>query len=238
MSEQAEGPGSPGRRPPPATPHHLERDQASVKGVARSQRIQRRSSTIRPANKTVTGFTLLELVVVIFILGVLAAVSLPRFMDSQIQAHEASVEAIGTAFATAVQMVHAQWQVNGATPNVNTVPGFGDGSISMNANGWPTGTNGLNLILTGNTGRTQCSDLLNTLLLNGPSVSLVEPDWSFFIGSAHALGGSPPHDPAADYWATAPALNQCSFEYRPTANLGFTYNCVTGEVAIDNDASS
>ena len=193
---------------------------------------------IRPIRRAQTGFTLVELAVTILLLGVLAAVALPRFMDSQIRAHEASVKAVGTAFSTAVQMVHAQWRVNGAIPNVNTVPGFGDGSVSMNANGWPTGTNGFNLIVTGNLGRTQCSDLLSTLLLNGPSVSLVEPDFSFFIGSAHAFGGSPPHDPAADYWATAPAANQCSFEYRPTANLGFTYDCVTGEVVIDDDASS
>jgi len=238
MSELRKGAVSPGRRPPLATRRHMARDQASGEAVTRSQGIQGQRLTIRSANKTATGFTLVELVVVIFILGVLAAVSLPRFMNSQIQAHEASVKAIGTAFSTAVQMAHAQWRVNGATPNANTVPGFGDGSISVNANGWPTGTNGLNLILIGNAGRTQCSDLLNTLLLNGPSVSLIEPHFSFFIGSAHALGGGPPHDPAADYWATAPALNQCSFEYRPTANLGFTYDCVTGEVSIDNDASS
>lgn len=192
----------------------------------------------RSIHEKQSGFTLVELVVTIFILGVLAAFSLPRFMNSQVQAHEASVKAIGTAFSTALQMVHAQWRVNGSEPNVNSVPGFGDGSVSMNANGWPTGTSGFNLIFPGATGRTQCSDLLNTLLLNGPSVSLVEPDFSFFIGSAHALGGGPPHDPAADYWATAPALNQCSFEYRPTANLGFTYNCATGEVVIDDDASS
>ena len=180
----------------------------------------------------------MELVVTILILGLLAATALPRFMDSQIQAHEASVKAVGTAFATAVQMAHAQWRVNGATPNINTVPGFGDGNISMNANGWPTGINGLDFILTGNPGRTQCSDLLNTLLLNGPSVTLIEPEPGVLIGSAHAFGGGPPRDPAADYWASAPALNQCSFEYRPTANLSFSYNCLTGEVIIDDDASS
>jgi prepilin-type N-terminal cleavage/methylation domain-containing protein len=185
-----------------------------------------------------SGFSFVELVVVILVLSVLAAAMLPRFMDSQVQAHEASVKAVGNAFSTAVQMVNAQWRVNGAVPNINTVPGFGDGNVSVNANGWPTGINGLNLILTGNFGRTQCSDLLNTLLLNGPSVSQEIPEFSLFIKSAHAFGGSPPRDPAADYWASAPALNRCSFEYRPISNLSISYDCLTGEVTIDDDASS
>ncbi len=36
----------------------------------------------------------------------------------------------------------------------------------------------------------------------------------------------------------AAALNRCSFECLPIANLGFTYDCLTGAVVVDDDASS
>jgi hypothetical protein len=157
-------------------------------------------------------------------------------MDARISAHESSVKAVGGAFTTAVQMVHGQWRVNGAVPNADDVQGFGQNDVDVNANGWPTATNGNNSIPAGNAGRNQCSALLRTLLQNGPSVSLLRPEPGLFISSAYAFSG-PPHDPAADYWATASA-NQCTFEYRPIANLSFSYYCLTGTVVIDDDAGS
>ena len=193
------------------------------------------ASTFR---NSASGLTLVELAVTILILGLLAAAVLPRFADSQVQAHEGSVRAVGTAFATAVQLVHAQWRVNGAIPDANRVPGFGGADISMNADGWPTGIDGRDVILTGNRGRAQCGDLLSTLLLNDPNFAPTETDQNLFISSAHVFGSSPSHDPAADYRVSAPALNQCSFEYRPIGNLGFTYDGTTGAVLIDDDAGS
>lgn len=92
--------------------------------------------------KNSKGFTLVELVVVIVILGILAAVALPRFMSATKEAHEAAVRGAGGALASAVLLVRAQWEVNrgkGVTnPNVN-VAGFGAGNVDVNAAGWPVG---------------------------------------------------------------------------------------------------
>lgn len=58
-------------------------------------------------NKQVTGFTLIELVVVITILGILAAFALPRFASLEVEARQAAVQGLGGSIRSASALSHA-----------------------------------------------------------------------------------------------------------------------------------
>lgn len=84
--------------------------------------------------RTQGGFTLIELVVVITILGILAAFAIPRFISLETQARAAAVEAVGGSVRSGAALAHALWLANGEPTSV-TMEGT---SVALNAQGYPT----------------------------------------------------------------------------------------------------
>ena len=86
------------------------------------------------------GFTLIELVVVIIILGILAVIALPKFINLGQDAHDSAAKGVFGAFRSGVTMYHSCWAASGASADVEDLICYGDGTLDSSFTGYPLST--------------------------------------------------------------------------------------------------
>ena len=160
-----------------------------------------------PTRRT-QGFTIIELVVVIVIIGILAATALPRFVDLTGDANSAAVQGVGGALVSGVNLSHASWVAQGASAAVNSAALEGGVNIGLNDAGWPenSGTAGGDGTVT----QAECIEVWNTILTSPPS-----------IGTGTTT----------DYRATVTSPT-CTYTLNAAPGRTIAYNTSNGQVTI------
>lgn len=168
--------------------------------------------------KSQSGFTLVELIVVILVLGILSATALPRFMNVSDQAHTAAVSGAGGGFGSAVALVKAQHIANGTVGATTAVANFGDGTVSVNDKGWPVNINGQSVTDYPNA----CVKVWENIMQNPPSVAVSDgtnlaTDYDYLVAESSGASSS---------------LSGCTYQYSGASGKKIEYDAATGKVTI------
>ena len=91
-------------------------------------------------NRSQHGFTIIELVIVIAILGILGAVALPKFADLTSDAKSAAFDGIKGGFTSSLMIAHSKWLAEGSNNTANNTIALEGADVFMTTLGWPNVT--------------------------------------------------------------------------------------------------
>lgn len=134
--------------------------------------------------KKQSGFTLIELVIVVVILGFLAVTAIPKFINLTDQAKQANIEGMAGGFATGISLARAQWEAEARptdTSNRNVIDYDGT-DVLLTTENKANGIRGGYIVasltgdndgatLGGGFGASNCVDIWNSILQQPPGLT-------------------------------------------------------------------
>jgi MSHA pilin protein MshB len=183
-----------------------------------------------------SGFTLIELVIVIILLGLLAAAALPRLLSATDNAEIATLEGVAGGFSTAVAIAHAQWAADGNSPGAETtvankvIINLDGKTFYMNEYGWPANVDSSDDSAANGQTADECKQVFDNILQSSPATttdSVNRANNRYFVSVINNAGGNV--DIVGDI---------CRFELilsdseTASATHFFDYDLVNGQVII------
>jgi MSHA pilin protein MshB len=200
--------------------------------------MKRHSKQVAGKNKTDDrGFTLIELVIVIILLGLLAAAALPRLLSATDEAQVASLEGVAGGFSIGVSIAHAQWAADGNTSGFVTTSADKvqinlDGKVFyMNEYGWPANVRSSDDAAADGQIAEECQQVFDDILQSSPSSTTDSNNRAnnrFFVSVQSGQGGD----------LTGQTGDVCRYELILNSQNGnnashyFDYDLVDGQVTI------
>jgi MSHA pilin protein MshB len=151
-----------------------------------------------------SGFTIIELVVVILLLGILTATALPRFLEVTDEAHGAVVDATEAGLLTGMQLFRSQWIAESGSAGSALADWD---SMQANSAGYPIGLDAdTDDALSDNT---ECLEIFDYLLQVGhPTVAEDTAE-----STSAAIDQTNIDNVSADFLAQFTAANTCTYAY-------------------------
>lgn len=187
------------------------------------------------------GFTLIELVIVVVLLGLLAAVAIPRYLDVTEKAEDATVEGVAGGYATGVGLVRAEWELearpeqnegtnlsyvtlDGILVGIDMDTGYPTGQLSNDASTEDTSISALD-----------CESIFNLIMQSAPTIT---SDWNnqpfddyrYFTTVSNGAGSG--GNDLCFYYLSSSVQNLATTPIDDTTGGGFIYDPRIGQVIV------